>query len=339
MTSPVPPSRPLKGLFIVAPEWGPHLYGEEERAELGRHIEWVAPPRSAAEIRGHLELLREVEVIFAGWGTAVMDETFMAAAPRLRAVFHAGGTVRYFATEAFWNRDVVVCSGAAINALPVVEYALAAILFSLRDGWFHARRAHRDGAFPPRRPMPGSYGTTVGLVSLGAIARLLCERLRPFDVRLVAHDPFASAADAARLGVELVSLEDVFTRSEVVSLHAPLLPATENMVRGHHFAAMKPGATFINTARGAIVNEPEMIAVLEQRPDLQAVLDVTWPEPPAAGSPLYRLENVVLTPHLAGTTPREARRIGRAMVEDFHRWRRGEPLRHAISREQFARMA
>ena len=337
MTS--PDSRPLKGLFIVAPEWGPHLYGPDEHASLAPHVEWVAPPQSAAGIRSNLSLLREVEVIFAGWGTAVMDAEFMAAAPRLRAVFHAGGTIRYFATEAFWAGDVVVTSGAAINALPVVEYALATILFSLRHGWFYARRAHADGAFPPRRPMPGSYGTTVGLVSLGAIARLLCERLRPFDVRLVAYDPFAVPAEAAALGVHLLGLDEVFAHSDVVSLHAPLLPATQGMIRGSHLAAMKTGATFINTARGAIVNEPEMIAVLEQRPDLQAVLDVTWPEPPAVGSPLYRLDNVVLTPHIAGTTPTEARRIGRAMTEEFHRWRRGEPLAHAITREQFARMA
>lgn len=333
------PSAPLKGLFLVAPEWGPHLYGPEERAELDRAIEWVAPPQSAAAVQANPGVLREVEVIFAGWGMAKMDETFLAAAPRLRAVFHAGGTIRYFVTDACWARGLTIASGAAINALPVVEYALATILFSLRDGWFYARRAHADGAFPPRRPMPGSYGTIVGLVSLGAIARRLCERLKPFDVRVIACDPFASAEAAAALGVELVTLDEVFARADVVSLHAPLLPATEGMITGRHFAAMKPGATFINTARGAIVRETEMIAVLEQRPDLQAVLDVTFPEPPVPGSPLYRLENVVLTPHIAGTTPAESRRIGRAMVAEFHRWRRGEPLLHGITREQAERMA
>lgn len=329
----------LKALFVVAPEWGAHLYGPAERDELSEHVEWVAPPQSAADIRRDPSPLREVEVVFAGWGTAVMDEAFMAAAPRLRAVFHAGGTIRYFATDAFWARNIVVTSGAAINALPVVEYTLAAVLFSLRHGWFHARRAHEDGAFAPRRDLPGSYGTVVGLISLGTIGRLVCERLRLFDVRLVAYDPFASIEEAARLGVELVSLDEVFARSEVVSLHTPLLPATERMIRGRHFNAMKPGATFINTARGALVDEPEMIAALTRRPDLQAVLDVTWPEPPVAGSPLYRLENVVLTPHIAGTTPRESRRLGRAMVDEFHRWRRGEPLLHAITRAQFERMA
>ncbi len=328
-----------KALAIVSPEWGPHLYGPDEYAELSRHVEWIAPPLSAEDIRHRLDLLRDVEVIFAGWGTAVMDEAFMAASPRLRAVFHAGGTIRYFVTEAFWRRGVVVASGAAINALPVVEYTLAAILFSLRHGWFYARRAHLDGAFPARRPIPGSYGTIIGLVSLGAIARQVCTRLKSFDVKVIAYDPFASSAEAAQLGVELVSLEEIFARADVVSLHTPLLPETERLVTGAHFAAMKEGATFINTSRGAIVDEPAMIAVLAARPDLQAVLDVTWPEPPLPGSPLYGLPNVVLTPHLAGTTPREARRLGRAMVEEFHRWRRGEPLVHGITYEEFSRRA
>lgn len=329
----------FKGLYIAGPEWLPRLYGPAEQQELDRHIEWVAPPQSAAGIRENLHLLREVEVIFAGWGTAVMDANFMAAAPRLRAVFHAGGSIRYFATEAFWARNVTVASGAAVNALPVVEYALAAILLSLRHAWLHERTAFRAGAFHAQRDFPGSYGSVVGLVSLGVIARLLCAHLRPFDVRILACDPFATPEDAAELGVELDGLADIFARADVVSLHAPLLPETEGMITASHFAAMKPGATFINTSRGAIVDEPGMIAVLQQRPDLHAVLDVTWPEPPVPGSPLYRMANVVLTPHIAGTNAVEAGRIGRAMVGEFHRWWKGEPLLHGISRAEFARRA
>lgn len=111
------------------------------------------------------------------------------------------------------------------------------------------------------------------------------------------------------------------------------------MIRGDHFAAMKPRATFINTARGAVVREAEMIGVLARRPDLHAVLDVTEPEPPVPESPLYRLPNVTLTPHIAGTCEAESPRLGRAMVDEFHRWRRGEALRHRVTAEQAARLA
>jgi phosphoglycerate dehydrogenase-like enzyme len=160
------------------------------------------------------------------------------------------------------------------------------------------------------------------------------ERLRPFDLRVIAYDPFLSAAEAQSLGVEKVALDELFQRSDVVSLHTPWLKETEGMIRGEHFRAMRPGTTFINTARGAIVDEPGLIAALGERPDLTAVLDVTWPEPPVAGSPLYSLPNVILTPHIAGSQGNECRRMGRCMLEEYERWSRGEPVRWQISREK-----
>ncbi len=328
-----------KALYVIAPEWFDRVYGPAERAALDRAVDWVALPQSADSIRARSDLLREVEVIFAGWGMARMDAAFLDAAPRLRAVFHAGGTVRYFTTEASWARGITVASAAAINAIPVAEYTLAAILFSLRHGWYYERQALLHGAFPSRRPMPGACGTTVGLIALGMVGQRTCELLRPFELEVIAHDPYASDADFARLGARRATLDEIFSRADVVSLHAPWLPETEGLVTGRHFATMKSSATFINTARGALVREAEMIAVLRTRPDLQAVLDVTWPEPPAAGSPLYALPNVVLTPHIAGTADGELGRLGRAMVAEFGRWRHGEPLRHAIDAVQAGRLA
>ena len=111
------------------------------------------------------------------------------------------------------------------------------------------------------------------------------------------------------------------------------------MITGAHIASMKEGATFINTARGAIVREPEMTAVLAERPDLFAILDVTDPEPPVDGSPLYTLPNVVLTPHIAGSMDGECRRMGRTMVEECRRYLAGEPLRWAIDRERARSLA
>lgn len=111
------------------------------------------------------------------------------------------------------------------------------------------------------------------------------------------------------------------------------------MVTGRHFELMKPHATFLNTARGAVVREEEMIEVLTRRKDLTALLDVTHPEPPAAGSPLWSLPNVILTPHIAGSQGRECRRMGRLMVDEFDRWSRGENLRWAISKEKSVLLA
>jgi phosphoglycerate dehydrogenase-like enzyme len=169
--------------------------------------------------------------------------------------------------------------------------------------------------------------------------RLVRERLRPFDLRVVAYDPYVTPEEARVIGVDLMSLEDLFESSEVVSLHSPLLPETEGMILGSHVASMKWNATLINTSRGAVVREAEMVEVLEERPDLWAVLDVTNPEPPEPGSRLYNLPNVLLTPHIAGSLGSECRRMGRLVVDELRRYVAGVPLEYEITRERAALMA
>ena len=158
-------------------------------------------------------------------------------------------------------------------------------------------------------------------------------------MRVIAYDPFVDEATAAKLGVTLVTLEALFAQSDVVSLHTPWLPETVGLITGELIASMKPCATFINTSRGAVVWEEEMLDVLAARPDLQAVLDVVWPEPPAPESRLFDLPNVVLTPHIAGSMGAECHRMGRYMIDELDRYLAGEPLRWGITREKAAILA
>ena len=185
--------------------------------------------------------------------------------------------------------------------------------------------------FPARDGAPGCYCSTVGLLSLGMIARTLLSLLRPLDLRVIAHDPFVSRAEADQLGLELVSLAELFRSADVVSVHTPHLPETQGMISRIHIASMKHGATFVNTARGEVVREKEMLVVLARRPDLHAVLDVATTEPPEEDSPLYTLSNVVLTPHIAGSVGLECRRMGRSMVEELRRFVGGEPLLWSVT--------
>ncbi len=137
----------------------------------------------------------------------------------------------------------------------------------------------------------------------------------------------------------MVSLDELFRRAEVVSMHTPWLKETEGLITGAHIASMKPYSTFINTSRGAVVCETEMLDVLKDRPDLVAVIDVTYPEPPAPDSPLYTLPNVILTPHIAGAIHDECRRMGQMMIAELERFLAGQPLKWAVTREQVAIMA
>lgn len=330
-----------KGLIILEPHPFQLIYGEQLSAEIAHRVDLLSPkPLTKDEVAANPAILAEVEVIFSGWGAPVMDEAFLAAAPKLRAVFYGAGSIRGFATDAFWARGITVTSAYAMNAVPVSEFTLAAILFSLKNVWRYALGAKRGGQFPSKIPCAGTYGSKVGLVSLGMIGRLVRERLRPFDVEVLAYDPFVTREQAAAIGVEMVSLDEIFRQCDAVSLHTPWLKETERMVTGAHFRSMKPGATFINTARGAVVCEDELIEVLTERSDLTALLDVTYPdEPPTPGSPLYSLPNVVLTPHIAGSMDFECRRMGQLMIEEFDRWSRGDSLKWGLTREKAATLA
>jgi phosphoglycerate dehydrogenase-like enzyme len=315
------------------------IYGEEERAAVAGLADVYAPFQTGNSVAKNPGVLAEAEVILSGWGAPAMDGGFLAAAPNLRVVLYGAGSIRRVATPAFWERDLRITSAYAANAVPVSEYALTVILFSLKRGWHFAFSAQREKALPRQGQVPGAYGSTVGLVSLGMVGRLVRERLRPFDLRVVAYDPFVTPEEAHVLGVDLMSLEDLFASSDVVSLHVPLLPETEGMILGSHLASMKRNATLINTSRGAVVREAEMVEVLGERPDLWAVLDVTHPEPPEPDSRLFDLPNVVLTPHIAGSLGNECRRMGRLVVDELRRYVAGEPLKHEITRERAALMA
>jgi phosphoglycerate dehydrogenase-like enzyme len=329
-----------KALFVLETASLEVIYGPEDRRQLEEMADFYAPPQTRESIRRQPELLAEAEVIFSGWGAPMMDEAFLQAAPHLRAVFYGAGTIGYCTSEAFWEREILITSAYAANAQPVAEYTLSAILLSLKSFWrFAAQTKAGAGWGDHTRRVPGCFRSTVALIGFGMIARRVLSLLQPFDLRCIVHDPFLSQAEAAALGGELCALEEAFRLGDVISLHVPDKPQTRGMIAGRHFAMMKENATFINTARGRIVRQVEMIEALRQRPDLTAVLDVCDPEPAPSGSDLLGLPNVILTPHIAGSLGPECRRLGRYMVEEFKRFLAGEALRWQITRELAVRLA
>ena len=329
----------IKALYLLNSDAYERIYGPDERADLAALLDTSAPLQTAASVQQDPSVLADVEVLLSGWGCPVLDANLLAKMPLLKGVFYGAGSIRGVVTPAFWERTIPITSSYAANAVPVAEYTLAQIILCLKRAWqqVFAIRSRHD--YVRSMTVPGAYGSTVGIISLGMIGRLVARRLQELDVCVVAYDPFVEPDSAADLGVELCSLEDVFRRADVVSLHTPWLPQTEGMIGGAHFAMMKEGASFINTARGAVVREHEMLNVLKIRRDLFAVLDVVWPEPPADDSPIFDMENVILTPHIAGSLGDECRRMGRIVVEEVNRFLHGEPLHWAISRERAEIMA
>jgi phosphoglycerate dehydrogenase-like enzyme len=280
--------------------------------------------------------LREADLLFTCWGVPALDEPALAAAPRLRAVVHAAGSIRRHITEACWRRGLHVSSAAWANALPVAEYTVAVVLLAnkrvlpIRDAY----RAQR-GARPDLHTLytdVGNYHRTVGIVGASRIGRRVLELLRPYDLEPLLYDPFFTPAQATSLGARLVGLDELCAQSHVVSIHAPQLPATRHLVNRDRLALLRDGATLINTARGSLVDQDALIAELSTG-RIDAVIDVTDPDVLPADSPLYDLPNVLLTPHIAGSLGNELHRMAAAAVEEVERYAAGLPFAHPVSRE------
>ncbi|ANN21632.1 hydroxyacid dehydrogenase [Amycolatopsis orientalis] len=311
-------------------------------AELGRVCDLVADPvLDDFTTPEALDVLRDVELLVTGWGCAPLDAAALAAAPRLRAIVHTAGSVHGHVTGECWDRGIEVASAASANALPVAEYTVSMILLTGKRVFESARdyRKTRDREDWLSTPSDvGNFGRTVGILSASLIGRRVIELLRPFDLRVLLHDPYVTDADVGELGVERVGLGELFARGDVVSVHTPLLPETRGLVSRELLTSMRPDAVLINTARGAVVDQ-DALADVTADGRIRAVLDVTEPEVLPRDHPLWTIETVLITPHLAGSQGNEWRRLADLAVAEVTRWVSGEGFAHPVKRERLGRIA
>ncbi|QGJ78535.1 hydroxyacid dehydrogenase [Sinorhizobium meliloti] len=287
-------------------------------------------------------LLAEAQILVTGWGAPFIDAAVLARAPRLRLIVHAAGTIKGLVDESVFDAGIRVSHAAEANAVPVAEFTLAAVIFAgkqvfrFRDVYAADRGRERTQIL--QGGAVGNHRRTVGIVGASRIGRRVIGLLRHLDYRLLLYDPLVKDAEAMALEVEKVDLDTLMARSDIVSLHAPLLPETRHMIDNRQLALMKDGATLINTARGALVDEAALIEKL-QSGAINAVIDVTDPEIPDENSPLYDLPNVFLTPHIAGAIGLERMRLGEMAVDEVARFLEGRPLLFEVHKQDLGRMA
>lgn len=280
------------------------------------------------------ELLADAEILLTSWGCPPIDEDVLDRAPKLAAVVHAAGTVRNHITRACWQRGLAVSSAAVANAVPVAEFTMAAIVLANKGVFEFQRRYRRTHRLPVRDgdlERLGNYRRTVGVVGASRVGRHLIHLLSALELEICLYDPYVDAEEARSMGAELLELDPLLRRSEVVTIHAPLLPETRGLLDERRLGLMPDGALLVNTARGNIIDQ----AALERELSagrLSAVIDTTDPEPLPASSPLYDLPNVFLTPHIAGAVGHETGRLLDEAIQEVGRVARGEPLQHRVSR-------
>jgi phosphoglycerate dehydrogenase-like enzyme len=288
-------------------------------------------------------LLAEAEILVGHWGTPLLDANVLARAPKLRMFAYAAGTVKWYVIDELWARDIVVTSGAGANAEPVAEYTLAMILLA-NKAVFPAidRAAGRPAWQPPPGAAPhGNWDKTIGLVSASAIGRRVAELLRPFPhLRVEVFDPFVDPEVVRALGATpIADLDELCERADVLSLHAPALPETHNLIGAPQLATLRDGATVINTSRGHCLDLDALTAELVAG-RLFAVIDVTDPDEPLPDDhPLRTLPNAVLTPHVAGSQGTELARMSEWVCDEVERFVAGRPQRNRVTRDMIDRIA
>jgi phosphoglycerate dehydrogenase-like enzyme len=289
-----------------------------------------------------LDNCKDADIIVTSWGTAALDADIIAKANNLKLMAHAAGTVKPIVSDALWDKNVKVTGGAAAIALGVAETCLGYMLIApgriftlanqIEKGFWKENIDAYGGAF-------NLYGQQVGIIGASFVGRRLISLLDKFTVDINVFDPYLSKEDASKLGVtKSYTLDDIFSNCKIVCLNAPNTEETYKMIKGSHFAKLQSGALFINTARGEIVEENEMIEELKKGKFI-ACLDVTDPEPSDLDNPLRHLPNVILTPHIAGGMHDNRKRIGNLVTDEIERFINSEPLKFEITREKLAFIA
>lgn len=298
---------------------------------------------STADLTAAPDKFGDVEIIFSTWGMPTLDEEVIAKIfPSLRAIFYAAGTVQAFARP-FLAQGIKIFSAWAANAYPVAEYTTSQILLANKGFFTSSATLSTSGDYRSAQEIKshyrGNYGADVGIIGAGMIGSLVVTMLREHNLNAKVFDPFLPDDRARDMGVTKCSLDELFSTCNVVSNHLANNEQTKGMLCYKHFSSMLPYATFINTGRGAQVVEDDLVRALAERPDLTALLDVTYPEPPRRDHPFFELKNCFLTPHIAGSIGDEVHRMAVYMADECQKLISGNSTKYEVTEKMLATMA
>ncbi|NHN33976.1 hydroxyacid dehydrogenase [Paenibacillus agricola] len=309
-----------------------------EAIKLLGEVEWNPHDRpfTEEELKARIQ---GVDTVITTWRSAPITDEVLKNADQLKLVAHMAGSVKpILPTTAIYRKGIRVLNSNYAIGVSVSESVLALIL-ALGHRIIPVDRVMGAGGHPKSAAYE-SYelrGRTVGLVGLGMVAREVIQLLKPFGVRLLGFDPFVNPETARNLGVELKPLHDLITQSHIISLHAPKVPETFQMIGKEELSLIRDGAILINTARGDLIDEEALIEELKKA-RFYAGLDVFTVEPLSADSVFRNMSNVIARPHLAGVNPDSRLRIGTLMVQELQHFYNEESLRFEVKEEQLAIM-
>jgi D-3-phosphoglycerate dehydrogenase len=274
--------------------------------------------------------LRDCDALVIRSRTKV-TRAMLASPGKLKIIGRAGAGVDNVDVEAATEKGIVVMNTPGGNTLSTAEHAISMLLALARRIPF-ADRTMKDGKWEKKGIIGVEmFGKTLGVIGLGKIGRVVAERMLAFGMKILAHDPFVTHEVAKDLGVELADLDTICRQADVITVHAPANAETKGMIGAARLALMKPTALLVNCARGGIVDEAALVEALAQKKIAGAALDVFSEEPLPADHPLRKLDNVVLTPHLAASTNEAQEKVAGDIAEQIFEALGGGVIRNAVN--------
>jgi D-3-phosphoglycerate dehydrogenase / 2-oxoglutarate reductase len=278
------------------------------------NIEVINRPGMKAEEL--MEVIKDVDALVIRSATKVTAEV-IAAAPRLKVVGRAGTGLDNVDIPAASKRGIVVMNTPGGNTITTAEHAVS-LMMALARNIPQAAASMKEAKWEKKK-FQGTelYNKTLGIIGLGRIGSVVAERGVGLRMRVLGYDPFITKEVAANLGVELVSLDEIFARADFITIHTPKTKDTAKLLSKEAFKKMKPGVRIINCARGGLIDEGALLEALKDGKVAGAALDVYETEPPAADWPLRALPNVVCTPHLGASTEEAQANVAVAVCEQI----------------------
>lgn len=287
-------------------------------------------------------LLKDADACMTCWGTPGLTDEMLAAAPKLKMIAHAAGSIKHMVPSSFWTSGRRVTSNAGVIAEDVAHTVLAFMLFAARGLWTQAlstKAGEWAGGEKSLFATKRLEELNIGIIGASLVGKAVIKVLKPFNCILNVYDPLMPKFEADELGVNVMGLEEVIATSDILTLHAPAIEKCRHMINADNLKLLKDGALFINTARGMIVDEAALIKELETG-RFFACIDVTDPEPPVVDHPFRKMENVILTPHVAGGATANGRKmLGKNSAMEIYNYLHRGTMRFEVRAEMLPNMA
>ena len=315
------------------------FFSERARAEIEKIGEVIYNPYDREFTDDELkEALKDVDAVFTGWGTPKYDSNILEKADKLKIIAHTGGSAAALVSDELPKRNITLLTGNRLYAESVAEGALGYILLSQRKMLGDIKRTKEIGWPDVYIHNKGLKGKVIGLVGFGMIAENLARILNAFDVKIKIYSGHLAPEVAAKYNATICSLDEIFETCDIVSVHSALTDKNYHFIGKEQLSKMKDDALLINTARGAVINEAELIEELKTG-RIRAILDVYENEPLPMDSGLRGLDNVILMPHRGGPTTDVREWVTIELAQDVKKFFEGETnLKHQISLEYASRM-